>query len=901
MTTQQTKLPAQRWFRNRRSWLIAAGVSMLLLLILISLPYGIQFGLADFLEKHGAREVLIRNIDFNPFSGRLLFEGVTAVSDNAQKVRLERLELVLGWRDLFAKHARIEAVELQGLEAVVDLSDPAKLGVSGLSFSLAAGYTEPSEEAVSNKRPWGFALDQVDLRGCRLELRRDDLVVDLELEQLGLQRVISWQLQEQADLSLKARLNGAPLVAGLRASLFDATREIEGQLDLQGFDLSSLQPLLSAQDGLEVAGRLTLQQTFRLQFTPANQVSWESKGLLQGEALRPLAAQFEGGDLSILWQGKSGGDWSARRGLRLQLDGRLEGALPLLRLPAQVSELSLAGYRWEGRLDLTQDEAGLALQADGAVALDGLSLQRHQLLADLSSLGWRGAFSLMPEEATSALSAKGEGHLEGLRLSEREGSVPLAELRRLDLSGASISPGNRLAAAGLSLQGIRLDQASGDKEDPLLLSEALSLKEIGFAQPAGLSIGLVEQQGLRAQLSRDRAGQLNLMGFVERLRHATMPESNKDESKTQAAPAEPMAIKIDRLVWQGKNRANFTDHSVQPPFRLSLEVKRLSLSDIDSSQPGKPSPFLFEGGTGRHAEMSAEGEITLFQSDPSGRLEGRLKGVEMVPLSSYTIPAIGYHLDSGELDAEIDLALQKGMLKGNNHLIIRRLDVTRANEAEAAKLEDRIAMPLDSALGMLQDKNQTIDLNLPVSGKLSDPNVALGDVINTALGNALKKGAMTYITTALFPYGTMVALLKMAGEEAAAVRLDPVGFAAGAALLDDQDRDYLGKVAQVLKERPKIAVKLCGAAVQADREELARRMAAQAKAKKPEQEGEAKAEEAALPAVSEEELLALATQRAEAIEDYLVTQQGVSASRAVVCRPVIDPQSGAAPRVDLQI
>jgi hypothetical protein len=155
--------------------------------------------------------------------------------------------------------------------------------------------------------------------------------------------------------------------------------------------------------------------------------------------------------------------------------------------------------------------------------------------------------------------------------------------------------------------------------------------------------------------------------------------------------------------------------------------------------------------------------------------------------------------------------------------------------------------------------------------------------------------------------GSLGGLMADQAEGFARVRraLDPVGFGAGDVLLDDQDRDYLGKVAQVLKERPKIAVKLCGAAVQADREELARRMAAQAKEKQPkrgrEVKAEAKVEEAALPAVSEEELLALAKQRAEVIEDYLVTRHGVSASRAAVCRPVVDPQSGAAPRVDLQI
>jgi hypothetical protein len=202
---------------------------------------------------------------------------------------------------------------------------------------------------------------------------------------------------------------------------------------------------------------------------------------------------------------------------------------------------------------------------------------------------------------------------------------------------------------------------------------------------------------------------------------------------------------------------------------------------------------------------------------------------------------------------------------------------------------------------MLQDKNQTIDLNLPVSGKLSDPDVGLGDVINTALGNALKKGAMTYLTTALFPYGTMVALLKMAGEEAGAVRLNPVEFPPAAALLDDQDRDYLGKVGQVLKERPKIAIKLCGTATQADRRAISEELARQAANKEGEDKQAKESEPQKPPEVADEQLLTLARSRAEMVQDYLIKQQGVSASRTAVCRPVIDAEKDAVPRVDLQI
>ena len=427
------------------------------------------------------------------------------------------------------------------------------------------------------------------------------------------------------------------------------------------------------------------------------------------------------------------------------------------------------------------------------------------------------------------------------------------------------------------------------------------------------------QQGLQARLVLDQEKRLNLQDVAEQLQAAAAPETEGQQAAVAQAPAEesePMPISIQRIEWQGENRTSFIDQSVEPPFEMSLEVKQLQLSGIDSTRPEQASAFAIQGSTGRHAEINAEGEITLFQSDPDGNIKAVLKGIEMLPLSSYTVPAIGYHLDSGELDAEIELALAKGDMQGSNHLIIRRLEVSEASGEQAEKLKAEIAMPLDTALGMLQDKHQTIDLNLPVSGKLSDPNVELGDVINTALGNALKKGAMTYLSTALFPYGTMVALLKMAGDKAGAVQLNPVEFPPAAHALDDKDKDYMGKVAAVLKERPKIAIKLCGQATQADRDAIASELAKRAEQERKAQAAQAaekgekpKSEEAAAkssqplppPAVPNETLLALAKQRAEAIEDYLVKQHGVDPGRAAVCRPQIDQEAKALPRVDLQI
>jgi outer membrane protein OmpA-like peptidoglycan-associated protein len=871
VTTDQPTSNTTVWYRKRRTWIISASLLALILVILISLPYGIQFGLADFLKQHGARQVQIENIDFNPFSGRLLFEKVSAESGSGEALRLEHLELNYGWRDLFSKRARIQSIDLQGLEASVDLSDAGMVRVSGLEFSLGAAE-EPAAETAEDTTPWGFALDSVALRDCSLKLQQNDLLVDLLLEQLTLQRVISWQLQQVARLSLQAQVNGAPLRVDLEAVPFDETPHVDGEFELQGFLLAGLQPLLDQAAGPQLKGGLSLRQTFSLALDPSGELKWESEGTLGGNELRVVMPQLE----------------------------------------SQVQSV-----RWQGKVALEQAASGLSVRSNANLALEGLALDLNRLRAKLKSLQWQGDFSLAPGEQAPQLEAAGSGQLGGLLLAQAEQPAGLVALKQIELSDVRLTPDNELAIAGVELQGIRLDAESVDKEEPLLRSQSVAIKDIRFAAAEGLAIGEVIQQGLKARLVLDQEKRLNLQSVAEQLQAAAAPESESEEQDVTVAQAteeasDPMPVKIGHIEWQGENHASFTDLSVQPPFEAALEVKQLQLSDIDSSRPEQPSSFSIQGSTGRHAEISAEGEITLFQGDPDGKIKAVLKGVEMLPLSSYTVPAIGYHLDSGELDAEIELALAKGDMEGNNHLIIRRLDVSEASGAQAEKLKAQLSMPLDTALGMLQDKHQTIDLNLPVSGKLSDPNVELGDVINTALGNALKKGAMTYLTTALFPYGTMVALLKMAGDKAGAVQLNPVEFPAAADTLDDKDKDYLGKIAGVLKERPKIAIKLCGMATQADREAVAQKLAQQAAQEKKKQEsdkGEAakegtevkKAAASQPPPVPDETLLELAKRRAEVVEDYLVKQHGVSPGRAAVCRPVIDPEAGALSRVDLQI
>ncbi len=127
-------------------------------------------------------------------------------------------------------------------------------------------------------------------------------------------------------------------------------------------------------------------------------------------------------------------------------------------------------------------------------------------------------------------------------------------------------------------------------------------------------------------------------------------------------------------------------------------------------------------------------------------------------------------------------------------------------------------------------------------------------------------------------------------------------------------------------------IKLCGFATEADRVEFDRRSqeawqtkaeaakakAAKAKAAKADatkvavkddkfkvKDGKKTKKALKLPPkpklVTDEKLLELARQRAESVEDFLVNKHAIDPSRTAVCRPELDKDEKAAPRVDVLI
>jgi hypothetical protein len=295
-------------------------------------------------------------------------------------------------------------------------------------------------------------------------------------------------------------------------------------------------------------------------------------------------------------------------------------------------------------------------------------------------------------------------------------------------------------------------------------------------------------------------------------------------------------------------------------------------------------PVELEGKLNNYGTLTAKGTAVPFAEQPAVDLEIALRGQDMVNVSPYMIAATGYRFTAGLLDVDSRVVVKDGSIDAQNSLLIKKLQVKEVDKAISAQSAGSIGMPLDAALGILTDKNGSIELDVPIQGKLDEVDVGLQSVINIALQKATTVGLKTYLVYAFQPYGAAILLAEAVGGQMGKISLDPIVFDAGTSALTASHEDYLARLGKVMQERPQIVVQVCGLTATADL-------------------GEAPAgkEGAALSEEQAARMAELAQAREAAVKEHMISTYGVDAGRLVPCAPEHDAGADARPRVVLTI
>lgn len=394
-------------------------------------------------------------------------------------------------------------------------------------------------------------------------------------------------------------------------------------------------------------------------------------------------------------------------------------------------------------------------------------------------------------------------------------------------------------------------------------SEQVAFNGIDLWLPEQIVLGELRLDGLDLNIARDVQGETGLTPPAT-ADAATSAKTTVETEETMASDS-PRII-VASTVIDGESHASFSDATVTPNFEIALKPLQIELGPIDNQQAEAPTPLKLSATIDESATLTVDGTITPFTDPFATDIHAKVEGLELPTLSPYTEAFIGYELRRGRFATDTKMVIADGQLDINNRLTLTKLSLRESDHKKARGLINELEMPLDSALDLLRDGDDNIVFDLPVKGRLDDPQFKLGGVMKLAVGKGMKMAAMNYLTNALQPLGTALLIKRVVGE-ITKPRFKPLLFAAGSAELDPTTQESLDKIGNLLSKRPQLSITVCGIAMQNDHMALSTEKEA-----------------------TEQQMHELATARATNTRDYLTGSQGINSKQLFECNPVVSPE-----------
>ncbi len=324
----------------------------------------------------------------------------------------------------------------------------------------------------------------------------------------------------------------------------------------------------------------------------------------------------------------------------------------------------------------------------------------------------------------------------------------------------------------------------------LLKWDRLSLEGLRYrSEPQTLTIARLVARAPYARLIIAPDQSLNVVEAMTPTPGTSPPavQTVQTAPEEQRAPAgNPGGMKIDiGRVHITNGSANFADFWIQPNYAVSLQGLNGSVVGL-SSNPKSRAKVALEGKVDRYAPAQIGGEMNLLSAALFTNIKVNFEGVDMSSVTPYSGRFAGYKIEKGKLSINVEYHVENRKLDARQRFVVDQLQL-----GERVESPDAVRLPLRLAVALLKDRNGVIDLNLPVSGSLDDPQFKLGPIIWKAF-----VGLLTKIVTAPF---ALLGNLFGGSEE-----MNLIDFQPGAATLDNIAQERAASITKALTERPQI-------------------------------------------------------------------------------------------------
>ena len=440
-----------------------------------------------------------------------------------------------------------------------------------------------------------------------------------------------------------------------------------------------------------------------------------------------------------------------------------------------------------------------------------------------------------------------------------------------------------------NIANIELADGSGDK---VFAFKNLKLSKISFAKNfLNLERVTLSAPFLKAHLNKER--ELNLSSLVKKSESEKAQKADakqtapKNEKPVEAAKPQKKEGEFDfaiKNILVENGDVDFSDASLFMPFATKITKLEGVLMDIDST---RPTMGTFEGVVGKSGFSKIGLKLLPYDPKKSTEVKFSFKDIDLVDVTPYSGQFLGYKIEKGKLNLTLNYDVKDSKLNGSN---VVNLDTLTLGEKVESK--DAVNLPLSLAISILSDQNNQINIDLPVTGDLNDPDLKYGGIV----WEAVKK---LFADITLAPFRFLGNMLGLSSKD-----LNTLDFMPANAELIVSEQAKIADFIKLTTAKPKMKLSITPAYSDVDvtalknailNEKISQTMNQTGKdyagalaslAPKEKSSDEKALREAALKGieVKKEQLLELANARAQAIKAALV-QAGLTEDRMIVKKP----------------
>ncbi len=370
----------------------------------------------------------------------------------------------------------------------------------------------------------------------------------------------------------------------------------------------------------------------------------------------------------------------------------------------------------------------------------------------------------------------------------------LAPFARVDLNNGLFNLASKAKWEGAPTNTGRLEFEGGFSIHDFSLSDSVASREVlrwtnltveGLkltTLPQSLQADSIFWDGLDSRLLVRSNKELNVKTLLVTSANAAANKTTNAPPPAKS-PGSPIPFPVALGVFALTNSSvHFVDESIQPA--AELEFTEIGGAITGLSSDSKATAEVKVGGlAGGQSPFVVSGQINPLAAEPHLNITLSNRNMQLAPLTPYMEKYAGHPLNKGRLSLALHYEIAAKDLSAENHVQIDQLTLGPRNDSP-----DATKLPVKLAVALLKDSAGKILLDVPVKGRLDDPQFRVGPIILKVIANLMAKAVAS-------PFKLLGAAVG-GGEE-----LSFLEFSPGSAEFGEGETNKIAKLAKALAER----------------------------------------------------------------------------------------------------